>query len=85
MLQRLFTRQNLHIYKIQRALQVRQNLAQHIRLHEWQLALERRLGAKLGNPFLYISIRKSAKRRQNQIEKKKKKKRITSSALLHAP
>jgi hypothetical protein len=61
MIQRLFTRQNLHIDKIQRALQVRQDLTQHIRLHEWQLALERRLCAKLGNPFLYKSIKNQIK------------------------
>ena len=52
MLQRLFTRQNLHIDKIQRALQVRQDFTQHIRLNERQLPFERRLGAKLDNPFL---------------------------------
>ena len=67
MLQGLFTRQNLHIDKIQRALQVGQNFTQHIRLYEWQLALERRFGAKLGNPFL-----SHQNQNQNQIEKKKK-------------
>jgi hypothetical protein len=54
MLQRLFTGQNLHIDKVQRALQIRQNFTQHIRLHERQLALERRLGAELGDPFLML-------------------------------
>jgi len=71
--QRLFTRQNLHIDKIQRALQVRQNFTQHIRLYEWQLALERRLGAKLGNPFLYSSTTIKIKN-QNQKSNQKKKK-----------
>ena len=61
MLQCLFTRQNLDIDKIQRALQVGQNFTQHIRLYEEQFALERRLGAKLGNPFLYSRIKKIRK------------------------
>lgn len=52
MLQRLFSRQDLHIDESQRALQIRQNLAQHIRLHERQLPLECRLRSKLGDPFL---------------------------------
>jgi hypothetical protein len=62
MLQRVFTRQNLDIEKIQRALQVRQNFTQRIRFHEGQLALERRLGAKLGNPFLYSHIKINSER-----------------------
>jgi hypothetical protein len=67
MLQRLSRRQNLHIDKIQRALQVRQNFSQRIRLYEWQLALERRLGAKLGNPFLFVFIKIKIKIKSKRI------------------
>jgi hypothetical protein len=73
MRKRLFDRQNLHVNEVQRALQVRQHLAQHVRLYERQLALERRLGSKLRNPFLTYVV--TALASESHTKKKKKRER----------